>query len=131
MSRKLIFALALAIGFQNSAHAAAPGAVEYVGSQLDGALLTLSLRDRFAVSAACDYYVTRFEYVESAALVLVDLASQDPCPQDRVAKREGKIIWTLPTTLRGEAELGFVVNQQKFGRLEISGTDLTFYPAYR
>jgi hypothetical protein len=100
--------------------------IEVEGAALsnDGASLELRLIDRDAVQNACDYHVARFEYVEAASLLIVDLKAPTPCNLDRFGRRKGRLTWDLPSALRGSGRLSVIVNQVKLGELVISGKEI-------
>jgi hypothetical protein len=98
--------------------------VEAASLTNDGASLELRLIDRDAVANACDYHVARFEYVEAASLLIVDLKAPNPCNLDRFGRRKGRLTWDLPAALRGSGRLAVIVNQVKLGELVISGKEI-------
>ncbi|HUP56997.1 MAG TPA: hypothetical protein VM598_06045 [Bdellovibrionota bacterium] len=94
----------------------------------DGTELELAFLDRESVRNACNYHVARFEYVRAAELLVVELASQSPCPLDRVGRRSGSFKWVLPAALRGTGRVGVVLNQLKVGEIAFEGARAEFFP---
>jgi hypothetical protein len=94
----------------------------------DGTELELAFADRETVRNACNYHVARFEYVRAAELLVVELASQSPCPLDRVGRRTGSFRWVLPAALRGSGRVGLVLNQLKVGEIAFEGARAEFVP---
>lgn len=95
-----------------------------------GSELQLSFLDRAESPRDCDYYVSRFEYVTGVepALLLVELASPEPCLVDRIGRRSGSLKWNLPPELRGSGKLTLVVGGQSMGELDVTGTDVRIVP---
>src|SRR4051794_10836919 len=60
-----------------------------------GAELQLTFLDRTPVNHACEYFVSRFEYVAGIdpGLLLVELHSPEPCLVDRIGRRSGSLKW--------------------------------------
>ncbi len=100
--------------------------IEVEGATLtnDGASLEIRFIDREPVANACDYHVSRFEYVEAAQLLIVELKAPNPCSLDRYGRRKGRLSWDLPSAIRGTGRLGVIVNQVKLGELVISGKEV-------
>jgi hypothetical protein len=116
----------LLVLFASAAWAAPASTIEVESANLsdDGASLELRFIDREPVANACDYHVARFEYVEAASLLIVDLKSPEPCSLDRFGRRKGRLNWDLPAAIRGAGRLGVIVNQVKLGELVISGKEV-------
>ncbi len=94
----------------------------------DGAELELAFRDREPVRNACDFHVSRFEYVAAAELLVVDLLSRVPCPLDRYGRRTGSLKWVLPSALRGSSKVTVVLNGLKIGEVTVRGAEAEFNP---
>lgn len=98
-----------------------------------GAELQLSFLDRTPVRHACDYFVSRFEYVSGIepGLLLVELRSPEPCLVDRFGRRAGQLKWTVPSPIRGAGRLTVVLNGVAVGEVQLVGTEVNFIPSTR
>ncbi len=117
--------------------AAAPGAlaaprfpieISRAAVSADGAELELAFRDREPVRNACDYHVSRMEFVAAVELLIVELQTRVPCPLDRYGRRAGSLKWVLPSALRGSSRVTVVLNGLKIGEVSIRGAEAEFNP---
>ena len=97
-----------------------------------GSELELGFLDHSPVQRACDYYVSRFEYVKHPGslspsdLLLVELRSPEPCLVDRYGRRSGGLKWTIPSPIRGSGRLTVIVNDRDAGEIQLSGSAVGF-----